>query len=144
MIQGIIRHMKNLALFLSIALAGCGHMSIPVDSSTYQGQTGIVVTASHLKEQTFLYLNDGLQVSINGAEPKTVPWGESIFLGLEPGSQELSAWFNYTGKTGKATDCVNLDEEEVFLFEYKTPFTMFQDGKTAWKNLTRDIPVPEC
>jgi hypothetical protein len=144
MIQRRIHHMKNIVLLLSIALVGCGHMTIPVDSAKYQGQTGILVTASHLKEQTFLYLNDGLQVSFNGAEPRTVPWGESVFLDLEPGSQELSAWFNYTGKSGKATDCVNLAEGEVFLLEYKTPFTMFQSGEMAWKNLTSDIPVPKC
>lgn len=136
--------MKYISLLLSIVLGGCGHISIPVDSGSYQDKTGIVVTASHLKEQTFLYLNDGLQVMLNDSDPELIPWGEFIFIEREAGFQRIRAWYNYTGKSGEVNDCVILTDGGVLLLEYQAPFTSLQDGKIAWQSLTPEVPVSKC
>lgn len=137
--------MKCFILFLSlVGLSACGYMTINVDSSAYEGRTGIVVTASHLKEQTFLYLNQGVQISFSDSKTLVVPWGESKFIELVPGSHNYKIWFNYSGKSGFAQDCIIVSAGHTFLLEYKTPFTVGQGGKVQMKNLTINEPVQRC
>ncbi|HEX5355694.1 MAG TPA: hypothetical protein VFW93_05730 [Aquabacterium sp.] len=115
---------------ISLVLAGCGHMNVPVTPERYQGRTGVVVTASHRLDQTFLYFVSGVKVSFDNQSPATVPWGEATFFDKTEGRHAYRIWYDYLGGgTGSVVGCVRIPKDGIVLIQYKTPYTALQGGE---------------
>ena len=120
-----------------VILTGCGHMNVHVDSSSYMEKQRVVVTSSHRKEQTFLYLTDGARIKIDGEDEEIIPWGTSKFIELDKGRHTYSLWFNYMGgKRGSKSGCLNIAEKSTVLIEYKTPYMLPSSGNVEVKGLS--------
>jgi hypothetical protein len=128
---------RNVILYLLLAfLSGCGHMDIKVDAGQYEGKTGVLVAASHLKEQTFLYLVSGVNISFDEKSAVVAPWGRATFIEMNEGKYNYKIWFNYMGaKTGSVQGCVRIRRNSIILLSYKAPFTMLESGNVQVSNL---------
>lgn len=121
---------RALCAALPLVLAGCGHMSVPVSAELYQGRTGVVVTASHRLDQTFLYFISGVNVSFDNQAPAPVSWGKATFFDKSEGRHAYRIWYDYLGGgTGSVVGCVRVPKDGVVLIQYRTPYTALQSGE---------------
>lgn len=120
-------------------------MDIKIDPDQYKNKEGVLVSASHLKEQTFLYLVKGARISFEGQPETIVPWGKPKFIELEAGTYDYEIWFNYVGaKTGKHRGCIEISEASTLLLEYKAPYLMIEGGEVQISNIHNGQLITNC
>lgn len=92
--------------------------------------TGIRLTTSYFW-LAFLLAFFKPQVSIDGAPPVRVPWGDTFFP-TAPGRHRVNVWFNYLffGACGRAEIIVDVAPAGLLPLHYKAPtWFVFSPGK---------------
>jgi hypothetical protein len=68
-------------------------------------------------------------ISIDGAEPQKMTWGDSTYS-VEPGQHTVHIEIPYVVmKIAKATETVNVGAGETTALEYRPPIILFMSGK---------------
>jgi hypothetical protein len=111
------------AIFLiALLLPGCAtpHRPIFVPPIDPQMEEGILITATHRQDQSFLYFIDGVSVKLNERNTVSVPWTFGRLFQLPPGTYRVEIWYDYFGmRANVITGCFVLNRSQVLQLRYE-------------------------